>query len=295
MQVLTTIVGALPRSWVRAVSRSQWRHPLLKRGFEWAADRFRNRDGTIQSGVGRGLRFNPGGSNAGYVLGTSEPGLQRLLATLLRPGMVLFDVGANVGFISILAARLVGEEGRVISFEPLPVNADWLEHNVRLNRFDRVTVRREAVGLADGESRFQISAVSSTLGMLETSRFAKQDDVIAGIIPVKVRSLDSLGAEGSLPRPEVIKVDTEGAEVDVLRGAAEMIRAARPILLIELHGTNADVARALDEYSYHAVVMGTPQPVAEAYWNAFVVAVPAERRDLINAVEPFCAPACEAR
>lgn len=295
MHLLTTIVGSLPRSWIRAVSGSQWRHPLLKRGFEWAASRFRNRDGTIQSGIGKGLRFNPGSSNAGYVLGTSEPGLQRVLSTLLRPGMTVYDVGANVGFVSILSAHLVGPSGKVFSFEPLPSNADMVEHNARLNNFDQVSVRREAVSEADGEARFKVSAEASTLGMLENSTFAKQDDAVVEFIPVKVRSLDSLAILDNLPRPDAIKIDTEGAEVDVLRGAVETIRAARPLLLIELHGTNADIARTLEELSYHALVMGTEDPIATAYWNSFVLAAPSERQDLIDLIAPFRSPEKEGR
>lgn len=294
MQLLVKVIGSMPRSWIQAVSRSQWRHPLLRRGFEWAADRFRDRDGVIQQGIGKGLRFNPGRSNAGYLLGTAEPGLQHVLSSLLKPGMTVYDVGANVGFVSVLSAHLVGSGGRVFSFEPLPSNADQVEHNARLNQFSNITVRREAIGLADTQTRFLVSSVA-TLGMLESSGFAKPSDEIVGEIPVTVRSLDSLRAEGTIPPPDVIKVDTEGVEADILLGSAETIRTARPILLIELHGTNVPIAKALDDLGFHAVVMGSKQPVAEAYWNAFVIAAPEERRDLVEVLDQFRAAEHEAR
>src|SRR5690242_341237 len=111
MAVLAKVVGLLPHSWIRTVSRAQWRHPWLKRGFDLVANRIRNQDGTIRQGVGKGLRFNPGASSPGFLLGTTESGVQNALAALLKPGMTVLDVGANVGFLSVIAARLVGPTG----------------------------------------------------------------------------------------------------------------------------------------------------------------------------------------
>src|SRR5947207_7653250 len=107
MNVFASLLGRLPRKWLKVGSRMQWQHPLFRRLFEWVANKVRWRDGTIQQGIGRGLRFNPGGSNAGYVLGTFEPLMQEALQRIVQPGMCVYDVGANVGFISILAAKLV--------------------------------------------------------------------------------------------------------------------------------------------------------------------------------------------
>ena len=112
----------MPLSWVKGVSRLQWKHPALKWFIHRGQGLFRNRTGRIGRGVGKGLLFNVGSCNAGYLLGTTEPEVQEVLATLLRPGMAFYDIGANVGFYSILAARLTGPTGLVISFEPLPLN-----------------------------------------------------------------------------------------------------------------------------------------------------------------------------
>ena len=71
MSPLVDLVGQLPRPWLKAIAQLQWCHPLFKLGFAWAADQFRSQDGIIQQGIGKGLRFNTGNSNAGYLLGTT--------------------------------------------------------------------------------------------------------------------------------------------------------------------------------------------------------------------------------
>lgn len=278
---LLKITGALPVSWVKAISRAQWRHPLLKRGFDWAANRFRDQDGTIQQGVGKGLRFNTGRSNAGYVLGTTEPVVQHAFVSLLRPGMVVYDVGANVGFFTVIAARLCCPEGHVVAFEPLPENFERIRHNVALNNFQNVMVCCEALSDTDGKALFQVSA-EPTWGNLVG--VGKDIDQKTGTIEVNVSRLDLLVQTDELPVPDLIKIDVEGAEAQVLRGAEDTLRRTRPLLLVELHGTNQVIARALDSLGYSAIVLGDPRAVIEAPWDAYVAAAPRERADQVAAV-----------
>ena len=274
MNLLTKVVGKLPGSWIKAVSRAQWRHPLLKYAFDWCAAMLRNEDAEIQQGVGKGLRFNPGHANAGYVLGTSEPAVQSALKACLRPGMIVYDVGANVGFHTVIAARLVGPSGCVVSFEPLASNARQVEYNARLNGLTHVIVRCEALGATNGEARFLVSA-ERTLGKLASSDSTVSGKI--GEIMVPVWRLDDLLAQGGMPRPDLIKIDVEGAECDVLAGAAKTLRTSRPILMIELHGTNAAVAAALNALEYHPVVLGSADTIIDSPWDAYVIAAPKER------------------
>jgi len=277
MSLLTKLGGLLPRSWIKLISRAQWKHPLLKRLFDFGANKFRNQDDTIQQGAGRGLRFNVGQSNAGFLLGTAEPSVQFALRTLIQPGMTVYDVGANVGFLSVIAARFVGPSGCVICFEPLPDNVLQIEHNIRLNDFKQIRIRREALSDENGEASFLISA-ETTWGKLASvsSTVAKQ----VGEIKVPVRRLDSMIAGGELPLPDLIKIDVEGAEVAVLKGARESLNKARPIMLIELHGTNEGVNVELNELNYLTAVLGSAASIVEAPWDAYVVAIPSERADL---------------
>jgi FkbM family methyltransferase len=278
MSVLTSMVGMMPRSWIKAVSSASWKYPAVRRAFEWSAKRIGEQQGTIRQGIGKGLLFNPGGSNAGYILGTSEPGVQRAMLAILRPGMTFFDVGANVGFHSTVACRLIDpSRGRVISFEPLAGNADQIEVNARLNHFDCIRVMRVAIGNHDGEARFILSEISSR-GALETAGRVPTNP--AGAATVQIRRLDTLMSEAHLPAPDVMKIDVEGAEADVIAGGHETLMRDRPILMIELHGTNAEVASALEAIGYRASVLGRGGSIFQVPWDSYVIATPAERADL---------------
>jgi hypothetical protein len=78
-----------------------------------------------------------------------------------------------------------------------------------------------------------------------------------------------------------MKIDVEGAEVDVLTGAGDLLRRCRPALIVDLHNTNAPVAALLEELRYRPIVLGSPRGILESSWDACVVAVPAERDDLM--------------
>src|SRR3712207_2733331 len=114
--------GALPTRLIREVSRVQRQSDALRKAIDTASLPLRKRDMMIVQGVGRGLRFNAGGANLGYILGTSEPDLQDAFRRTIQVGMTVYDLGASVGFHSVLAARLVGESGFVYSFEPMSEN-----------------------------------------------------------------------------------------------------------------------------------------------------------------------------
>jgi len=90
-----------------------------------------------------------------------------------------------------------------------------------------------------------------------------------------VRRLDSLISSG-LPKPDFVKMDVEGGEVDILTGATKMLQDSRPLLLIELHGTNEAVAAILEKQNYSIQVLGTTQEIREAHWNSHIVATPLE-------------------
>ena len=206
MSFFVSLLGRLPRNWLKAGGRMQWRHPWLKRLFDLVANRVRRQDGTIQQGVGLGLRFNPGGANAGYLLGTSEPLMQEALQHLLRPGMCFYDVGANVGFFTVLAAKLVGPTGHVLAVEPLASNALQIEHNAGLNAFTHVLIRQAALGFQDGEAAFRVSA-ESTWGKLADKGSVNQE---TAVIQVSVRRLDTLCAGGACLVPTSSRLTSRG-------------------------------------------------------------------------------------
>src|SRR5712691_602322 len=133
------VAGVMPISIIEWVSRTGARFPWLKRRLNWYRDTLRNQEETIQRGAGKGLRFNAGPSNIGFILGNADPDVQNALQTLVHPGDVIYDVGANVGFFTVIAARLTGPSGRVVAFEPIDENRHVLEANARSNGFSQVT------------------------------------------------------------------------------------------------------------------------------------------------------------
>jgi FkbM family methyltransferase len=162
--------------------------------------------------------------------GDYEAHMIRFFQRVLRPGMTLIDVGANIGLFSLLAAKAVGEKGRVYSIEPRGENARLLLHSADLNGFTNIHLLPTAVGESNAYSlyRTHIGGNGSLLTKPDAGfnvpsilhptcqvvPLARLDDIISG--PV-----------------DVIKLDIEGAEAMALRGAAKIIRTYRPLITSE--------------------------------------------------------------
>jgi FkbM family methyltransferase len=183
----------------------------------------------IAGGGAAGLQIVPLEGDREFALGTYELPVQAALADRVGAGGVVYDVGANIGFFTLLAARCVGPAGRVYAFEPVDRNAAAIERSVRLNGFATVEVFRNAVGASNGAADLNLArhiggAVLATVGVPPDRR---------GSVTVEVVSLDSVIAERGLRPPSLVKIDVEGAELDVLSGMRQTLRAHRPVLICE--------------------------------------------------------------
>lgn len=179
----------------------------------------------IWQGPLRGQRWIVGSLNHGCWLGTYECDKQKRLAAAIQAGSVFFDVGAHVGFYSLLASRQVGETGRVVAFEPSPRNLAYLERHLRLNAVGNVTLFKAAVAEHPGKARFHEDGVH-TMGKMSESGGLTVDSV----------ALDDLFTHGLVPLPDCIKIDVEGAEAAVLRGARQILVLGRPTIFLATHG-----------------------------------------------------------
>jgi FkbM family methyltransferase len=170
------------------------------------------------------------------------------LQRLVKPGDIVFDAGANIGlYCRFLTQRF--HAAKVVAFEPMEQNQLLLHGNIRLgNCQDRVDVLRVALADYNGYDRFQTDDMSSASGTLNvvTGGEACQGRRQYGLSPlteiVRVMRLDSLVEQGTVPIPQVIKIDVEGAEERLLRGAVTLLQDYRPVLVIELHGIDAAIA-----------------------------------------------------
>jgi FkbM family methyltransferase len=185
----------------------------------------------IEAGPAQGiwLELNPR-TGQNYVLGEAENAVQKILAERLHPGMVFYDLGANIGLFTLLAARLVGEEGKVFSFEPDPAVAARIRRNVERNQFSNVTIVEAGVWSSSGKVNF-IPADSSSPDR-GVGRFVTEESVASGT-PTPCVALDDFTQ--CAPLPNAIKCDVEGAEIEVFRGAERLLRTYHPWIVCEMH------------------------------------------------------------
>jgi FkbM family methyltransferase len=175
----------------------------------------------------KGLRWISSSGNASCWMGTYEHEKQQLFQKLLGAGQVLFDLGANVGFFSLLASRLVGDAGRVVAVEPASRNIAYLRRHIALNGIGNIDLLEAAVSSEEGFAFFDSAVLPTTGHLTESTSGCRVSTVV----------LDKLVSRGSIPKPHLIKCDIEGAEYEALRGAVQILQNCRPIVLLATHGT----------------------------------------------------------
>ena len=196
----------------------------------------------------------------------------------LAPGAVAIDVGANLGEWTIPFARAVGTAGHVLAAEPAPRAAAALEATLGANALHQAQVIRCAVGDHDGFAEFAMPVVSSARIDTGTAQIGAAGPGCEAL-SVALRSLDSLAAECSLDRVDLIKIDVEGQERRVLDGAEATLHRYRPTLVIETGHEAAGDRRAIHDrlhgLGYRMLGILLDHGMAEADWQAYVaVATP---------------------
>ena len=236
-------------SWIeRGVDRLRRRGasaapPVLKRAFEAVLDRLPGEHLVSVLPEGERIRLS-----ARYRHVTWNAEEYRAFRAVIRPGVTVLDVGANVGAYTMLFATWVGETGRVFAFEPAPDACEGLRTHVALNDFDgRVTVVESAVAGRAGEAEFAVhpsgGASSLTLASVDGGSH----------IRVRTETIDGICRTHGL-LPAVIKIDVEGAELDVLKGARNTLTLPGLQVFIEFHPAAwrlAGIGRAEVERELH--------------------------------------------
>jgi FkbM family methyltransferase len=179
-----------------------------------------------------------------YVLGTYEPDFFNALRKQIQRGDTCVDVGGHLGYYSFIMARLVGPQGRVITFEPVAENLAGLREGIEVNKFANIRVVDTALGERPGVLKL-IRSEAETFSATPSARGYAVEGAHKEV-EVKVDTLDSFLARENLS-PDVIKIDVEGAELDVLRGATETLRKMRPKVLVEVHGWGDPMSEKVKE------------------------------------------------
>ena len=194
----------------------------------------------ILQGPLRGKTWIVGSHLHGCWLGSYEWKTQRLLAAQVKPGGVFYDVGANVGFYSLLAAKLI-DPGQIYAFEPLPSNLVYLRKHLELNRVRNVEVMEMGICDSVGEAFFQ------TEGTRAMGRIGADGD-----LSIRTSSLDALLEEERISPPNYIKMDIEGSEFRALLGARQCFDQFRPKLFLATHGSEVhdNCCQLLSSWNY---------------------------------------------
>jgi FkbM family methyltransferase len=175
-----------------------------------------------------------------HVLPWRENAIFSVFHDTLRPGDNFIDAGANIGFYTVLAARLVGPDGKVIAVEMMPDTADQLTHNLALNRISNVTVCRKALSNISGQT---VTAVVTPgkYGQASIAKGSSDDEVVR--LDVRTTTLDEISSDLSSVR--LIKMDLEGAEAAALQGTAELLHKT-DFLIYESWGMSHTVSNPVD-------------------------------------------------
>ena len=235
---MTSSRDRLAQAFLRYASplKSLRRLPVLGGGLKWLGEKIVPREtrtwAQVESGAAAGiwLCLNPR-TGLDTLRGEGEPEVQDALRDHLRPGMTFYDLGANIGFFSLLAARLVGERGRVVAFEADPEIVARLREHVLRNNFGNVTVAEKAVWSKASRVFFERvdPAKSPDRGLGHVA-----DAASANTIEIDAVNLDDFERVTGA-RPDFIKCDIEGAEVEAFRGARRTLVEKRPGILCEIH------------------------------------------------------------
>ena len=194
---------------------------------------FKDKVVTIRNGPARKLKRKFGLGSKPKLTLTKE---EKFVMGLNFEGKTVFDIGAYIGIFTLFFARSVGESGTVVAFEPNPKNFEELRFNVELNGFENVTAIPIGVG---NEPKKLGLVVSQTRPSRSTFNENRQKQILNGrdaeVVDTEVDSLDRQMQLRKLPKPDFVKIDVEGFEMEVLKGMTWIISHYKPKLFIEIH------------------------------------------------------------
>ncbi len=204
-------------------------HPLYFAYSEWVRSRLPADDGMVVPGPGFQIEiFPPRESVIGrslYRTGIWEPEMTAFVQKTFQPGWRVIDIGAHIGYYTLLFAKQVGAEGAVLAFEPMPRERAILQRNIERNQLNTVRVYDYALSDHTGTAVMK----PDCRGQMQSDTQGAQEDTVE-MIP-----LDNLWESIGWDRLDVVKIDVEGAEAGVLKGMTGVLKKYQPFLLMEVH------------------------------------------------------------
>lgn len=281
MQVAFFVLGRIPKASRERLRRS-WMHTWYLRVMRLLSSGLTEQAFTVGGGPLIGYKFvvDPARWERRYLFGAYEPDIVTVLERFCEPDMTVVDIGAHYGYFSLLMAKLVMPNGRCLAIEAAPLNAAIIRRAIELNQIENLSVHEFAASDFDGAARFAIEQ-TGFMGHLESDRGVRDD---SSYIAVAQYRLDTRIREFGIDRIDLMKIDVEGAEDRVLRGAKQILRDSRPILIVEVHNFESatkfaqPLVRWIIEQGYdvHSIETDTPVDVA-SFGGGHIIAVPSER------------------
>lgn len=230
---------------------------------------------TLKGGPRSGTRLCLNMKNEkSFWIGTYEPGLQRILLHHLSPDQACYDVGAHIGYLSLIMSKCVGDRGKVYAFEPHPGSFERLAVHVRENNAVSVEPVRAAVSNRPGRRKIRMPEGLDP----REFRLNRQGggSAVGKTIPVRCVTLDGWFRSHPMHPPALIKIDVEGAEGAVLQGAKQLLQRVRPIILCEIHGHDCgrEVWNRLTAQRYRITEVETGSPLNSPPAGGHLLALP---------------------
>jgi len=269
-------VAALGHERLLAFERLRRRNPLVRALVAPVRWWLRRGSMRVDAGLAQGLRLSLAHipishAHAGLLAsGLLELSVQQAMKRLLAHGDVFYDVGANVGFFALAGARLVGPAGAVYAFEPVPENAAAIRASAELNGLANIEVVAKAVGRATGRDRLLL-VEDLSWSHLESRGL---HPLATGTLEIETVAIDDLVADGRLRPPQLVKIDVEGAEIDVLEGMRKTMEEHRPAIVCELHDTAAAFIETMEALGYATSNLEAKQSLLDAPPSVHALAVP---------------------
>ncbi len=267
-RLLLKLASATPQSFKRFV----YRHPRLLGPLAAMLTRVVPATGgmiiTISRGPNKGMKLEVDRNTPNYYwLNTSyENEVDVALEKLIQPGMRVADIGANIGFDTMLLAQRVGPTGHVLAFEPDPANLPRAQRNCQINNLTNITFIQKAVAENTGTQQF------AAMGEPDSHLLPDSTTAPEGSLTIETTTLDDI-VFAIPPQPlDFIKIDVEDFEVGVLKGATRLLTELRPKLIIEIHSPKSLLGciHELQQKNYHLTPLSAPpcyQQVIEGSTN----------------------------
>lgn len=210
----------------------------------------------------------------GVLTGQHELMVQEAMRRALGPGGVFIDIGANIGAITLLGAQLVGPTGRVIAIDAQRECAEATTVNARLNGFGNITVMHAAAAAHSGNAELIVTAdpLWTRLASVGEHPLERRRDTVPAV------ALDDLVARLDLAHVDLVKIDVEGAELDVIAGMRRLLTNMKPIVICEMHGKNAAFCAAMRAAGFRVTNLDGREPVERAGGNVHALCEPVPRR-----------------